>query len=87
VGDVTSLGIVRDLLVGGVRVGRNDIPCVEQAGEVGETAQRDVDQTVGGANAALHPHSDGWEEDGDDAEEDVASTHVEGGCLVVWGMS
>lgn len=74
---MTPLGILRDLLIGGVRVGRDDVPSVEEARKIGKTAEREVDQTVGRADSALHPHGDGWEEDGDDAEEDVASAHVE----------
>lgn len=39
------------------------------------TAEGDVDQTVRRADAPLHPHGDGWEENGDEAEEDVAAAH------------
>lgn len=51
VGDVAALDILRDFLIGGIGRYRNDVPCVEEAGEIGETAERDVDQTVGGADA------------------------------------
>ena len=39
------------------------------------TAESDVDERVGAADAALHPDSDGREENGDDAEENVAAAH------------
>ena len=41
------------------------------------TAQGDVNQTVDGADASLHPHGEWREEDGEDTEEDVAAAH---GC-------
>ena len=40
------------------------------------TAEGNVDQTVGAADASLDPDGDGREEDGDEAEEDVAAAHV-----------
>lgn len=40
------------------------------------TAERDVDQTICAADTALDPNCDGWEDDGDDAETDVAAAHV-----------
>lgn len=73
---MTPLGILRHLVVGGLGVDRDDVPGVDETWEVGKTAERDVDQAVGGADAALHPDRDRWEEDGDDAEEDVAAAHV-----------
>ena len=40
------------------RVFGNDVPGVEQAGEVAEDAEEDVDQRVGAAQACLDPD---WE--------------------------
>lgn len=37
--------------------------------------------------ASLDPDGDGREEDGDDAEEDVAAAHVGGGSVVPWCSS
>lgn len=41
------------------------------------TAKCNVDQTVCAANAPLDPYSERREENGDDAEEDVGSAHVD----------
>lgn len=42
---------------------------------VGHTAKRNVDQTVCRADSSLDPDSQRREEDGDEAEEDVAAAH------------
>ena len=39
------------------------------------TAKSDVDQTVGAADASLDPDRDGWEEDSDQAEKNIAAAH------------
>lgn len=41
------------------------------------TAQSDVDKTVSAADAALYPNRKRREEDGDDAEEDIAAAHLD----------
>lgn len=49
--DVTALGILRNFLIGGFGMDGDDVPRVQEAGKVCETAERDVDQTVGGTDA------------------------------------
>ena len=39
------------------------------------TAKQNVDEAVSAADASLDPDRDGWEDDGEDAKADVASTH------------
>lgn len=48
---MAALSILGNRLIGRFGGDGDDVPCVEEAGEVGETAERDVDQTVGGADA------------------------------------
>lgn len=40
----------------GIRVLQDRVPGVQQAGEEAEAAEGDVDERVGGADAALYPH-------------------------------
>jgi len=60
------------------RGGKKSIPSVYQPGHKAQTAQRDVDERVGGADAALDPDGDGGEEDGEEGEADVGGAHVGG---------
>ena len=62
-------------VVVGFRVEGDDIPGVEETGDVAEGAEEDVDEAVGGADAGFDPDGDGGEEDGEEAEEDVAAAH------------
>jgi len=48
---------------------------VYQAGNITKAAERDVDERVGRAEADFDPYCDGWEEDGDESEEEVATRH------------
>jgi len=50
---------------------------MEEAGQIPETAEEDVDKGVDGADTSLDPDCEGWEEDGDEAEEDIGSRHFE----------
>lgn len=63
------------VVVVGLWVERDDVPGVEEAGDVAEGAEEDVDEAVGGANAGFDPDGYGGEEDGEEAEEDVAAAH------------
>ena len=63
------------VVVVGFRVEGDDVPGVEEAGDVAEGAEEDVDEGVGGADAGFDPDGDGGEEDGEEAEEDVAAAH------------
>jgi hypothetical protein len=58
-----------------IRVSRNNVPGVDEAWDVAETAEGDVDQRVGGAEARFDPDCDRREEDGDKGEEDVGRAH------------
>lgn len=49
-----AFGILRYLLVF-FRVGYYDVPSVDQARKEAETAERDVDEGIAGANASLDP--------------------------------
>ena len=49
----------------------DNVPGVEQAGQVAEHAEEQVQQRVEGAEGALDPDGDGGEEDGDEGEEEV----------------
>ena len=96
-----ALGVGDRLVVARVGVAHDDPPGVDQAGQVAEAAEQDVDEAVAGAEAGFDPDcgesvsgsvcdsarsgrgdgvltGDGWEEDGDEAEEDVCGRHVEG---------
>ena len=70
---VVGHGLV--LVVVGFGVEGDDVPGVEEAGDVAEGAEEDVDEAVGGADAGFDPDGDGGEEDGEEAEEDVAAAH------------
>ena len=63
------------VVVVGFGVEGDDVPGVEEAGYVAEGAEEDVDEGVGGADAGFDPYGDGGEEDGEEAEEDVAAAH------------
>ena len=63
------------VVVVGFRVEGDDVPGVEEAGDVAEGAKEDVDEAVGGADAGFDPDGYGGEEDGEEAEEDVAAAH------------
>jgi len=54
---------VRDdfIVVVAFRVAGNDVPGMEEAGEVAEHAEEDVDEGVSGADARFDPYSDGRE--------------------------
>lgn len=62
--------------VGGVRSYGDDVPGVYKAGKEAEAAQSDVNDAVGRTDAALDPHGQRREKDGNEAEEDVAPTHA-----------
>ena len=63
------------VLVVGLGIERDYVPGVEKAGNITESAEEDVYEAIGGANAAFDPDGDGGEEDGEEAEEDVAAAH------------
>jgi len=85
--------VVRDGFVVILGVLGYDVPCVEEAWEVAEDAEEDIDERVGGAEAGFDPNyigllviecsdvvvscftCNGWEEDGDEAQEDIAARH------------
>ena len=48
---------------------------MEEARDVTKSAEKDVDETVGGADAGFDPDGDGRKEDGEKAEKDVAAAH------------
>lgn len=48
---------------------------MQQAGQVAEAAEQDVDERVDAADAGLDPDGEGREDDGEEAEEDVAGAH------------
>jgi len=83
VGDAAALAVLGDGFVLVVRVGElgDDVPCVDEAGDVAKEAEEDVDEGVCGAEAALHPDGEGWEEKGQEAEEDVCGAHCDD-CVV-----
>ena len=70
---VVGYGLV--FVIVGFGVEGDDVPGVEEAGDVAEGAEEDVDEAVGGADAGFDPDGDGGEEDGEEAEEDVAAAH------------
>lgn len=51
-------------------------PGVQETWEIAQHAETDVDQGVGGADAALDPDGEGWEEDGNQAEKQVSRAHL-----------
>ena len=73
--DVVSVVVAVAVVVVGFGVEGDDVPGVEEAGDVAEGAEEDVDEGVGGADAGFDPDGDGGEEDGEEAEEDVAAAH------------
>ena len=48
---------------------------MEQSRDVVAAEKNQVDQAVGGAETSFEPDREGWEEDGDDAQEEVATAH------------
>jgi hypothetical protein len=57
VGNAVTLTIMWQglVLVGRLRIFGDDVPCMDKAGDVGETAEKDVDKRVGAAETALYP--------------------------------
>lgn len=53
----TALGVLVDglVLVGGLGVLGDDVPGVQEAGDVAEDAEEDVDERVGAADSTLDP--------------------------------
>ena len=70
---VAGNGLV--FVIVGFRVEGDDVPGVQEAGDVAEGAEQDVDEAVRRADAGFDPDGDGGEEDGEEAEEDVAAAH------------
>jgi len=75
---MAALGILWDRIVcfGGIRKFGDYVPGVEQARHETQTAKQNVDEGVGATDATFNPDGDGWEEDGQKAEEDVGGTHL-----------
>lgn len=63
------------VFVVGFGVEGDDVPGVKKAGDIAEGAEKNVDEAVGGADAGFDPDGYGGEEDGEEAEEDVAAAH------------
>ena len=80
IGDAAVLALVVGhglvLVIVGFGVEGDDVPGVEEAGDVAEGTEEDVDEAVGGADAGFDPDGYGGEEDGEQAEKDVAAAHV-----------
>ena len=74
------IGYVLVFVVVGFRVEGDDVPSVQEAGNVAEGAEQDVDEAVGGADAGFDPNGDRGEENGEEAEKDVAAAHCSG-CI------
>jgi hypothetical protein len=72
----SALRVLRDALVLD-RVGElgDNIPGVQQTGNVTKHAQEDVDETVGAADSGPDPDCEWREEDGEKAKEDVCGAH------------
>jgi len=52
-----------------------------------QTAQRDIDERVGGADADLDPDCNRGEEDGEEGEEEVGAAHCCAGLLgLIWSL-
>lgn len=81
VGNAITLTIMWQglVLVGRLRILGDDVPCVNEAGDVGETAEEDVDERIGAAETALDPDGQWGEENGEESEEEVGGTHY---CVV-----
>lgn len=58
VGDAVALTILRErlVLVGWLGILGNEIPCVNEAGNVAKTAEEDVNEGIGAAETALDPY-------------------------------
>jgi hypothetical protein len=73
---VGALGVADGLVfTHWVRVAGDDVPGVDEAGDVAEAAEGDIDEGVCGAEADFDPYCDRWEEDGDKSKEDIAAAH------------
>jgi hypothetical protein len=57
VGNAVTLTILRQglVLVGRLRIFGYDVPCVDKTGDIGETAEEDVDERIGAAKTTLYP--------------------------------
>lgn len=73
---VVGYGLV--FIIVGFGVEGDDVPGVKEAGDVAEGAEEDVDEAVSGTDAGFDPDGDGREEDGEEAEKDIAAAH----CLL-----
>lgn len=65
------------VLVWRLRIFGNDIPGVDQAGDVTEDAEENVDDGVGATDSALDPDWQRREEQREEGEEDVGRTHID----------
>lgn len=77
VGDAVALAILgqRLIFVGWLGILGDQIPCVNEAGNVAKTAEEDVDKRISTAETALDPYRQWGEENGKESEEEVGGTH------------
>ncbi len=66
---------------------RDEVPGVDDAGDPAERAEQDVDEQVGAAGAG-EDDGQGWEEDGEEVQEDGAAAGggVAGHCRLGGGV-
>jgi len=69
--DPVGFGVLWDRIVVGVWELCDNVPSMEEARKETEHAEEDVYEGIGGADAAFNPNSNGREQDGDKAEEQV----------------
>ena len=81
--DAAVLGVYRTrVVIVGIGELGDDVPCVEEAGNVAKNEEQDVDYRVGGADSTLDPDRQRREEDGYQGEEAVCGAH----CVRVVGV-
>lgn len=81
--DVVHLGLA---VVRVWRVLGDDVPGVDQTGEVAKDTEQDVDEGVCRAETSADPHRQWWEEHGDDDETDVRHAFATAAAHGGWGQ-
>jgi hypothetical protein len=92
VGDAVALAILgqRLIFVGWLGILGDQVPCVNEAGNVAKTAEEDVDKRISAAETALDPYRQWGEKNGEKSEEEVGGTHccaMESDQIVAQGIS
>jgi hypothetical protein len=84
--DALSFGVWNGfVIVVTLGISSDDVPGMYKTRNVAQYTEEDVDERVAGADAGFDPYCDRRKQDGDEAQEEVATRHGEGDVSVVKG--